>query len=57
VVQHITAQLLDSHKIPVFIWFYLFVYVFVCFDLNMAQIWHKKLLSTEPFFESSYYLD
>jgi len=37
------AQLLDSQKFPVFIWFYLVVYVFVCFDLSLAQIWYKKL--------------
>jgi len=39
----ITSQLVGFYKFPVFIWFCLFVYVFVCFDFSLAQIWHKGL--------------
>lgn len=40
-IHQITAQLLNSRRIPTFVLFSLVVSVLERFDLNLAQIWHK----------------
>ena len=44
-----TAKLLDSHEFPVFIWFYLLVFIFTCFGINFGTNLAQPENATIPF--------